>query len=131
MKNFIAENKIKIYCKPADNNPDMESEAAMNMDHWKCKLTMNRKQFTIFFSMGYGHKGKEPNIESVLDCLASDAANLEDANGFEDWAFELGYSPNSRKAEKMYRAVERQTKRLKTFLGPVLYDRLLWNTNRL
>jgi len=35
----------------------------------------------------------------------------------EDWCAEYGYDTDSRKAERTFRAVERQTKALKRMLG--------------
>jgi hypothetical protein len=39
----------------------------------------------------------------VLACLASDASALDCAS-FEEWAADLGYDTDSRKAETVYRA---------------------------
>lgn len=86
---------------------------------------------TIVFSMGRGHNGKEPDAASVLDCLASDASTLENASGFEDWAVELGYDSDSRKAERTYRAIQQQTERLRQFLGTAAFDTLLRDVDRL
>lgn len=44
-----------------------------------------------------------PSITDVLHCLVSDAGAL-DHGSFEDWASNLGYDADSRKAEKIYRA---------------------------
>jgi hypothetical protein len=46
-------------------------------------------------------------------------------------AKELGYDPDSRKAEWIYRTVENQTERLREFLGPVVYREALYETERL
>ncbi len=36
---------------------------------------------------------------------------------FEEWANEMGYDSDSRKSERIYRAVSEQTGRLREFLG--------------
>ena len=59
----------------------------------------------------------DPTVEAVMESLASDAATLDNAQDFEEWASELGYDPDSRKAEKIYNAVVEQTDALKSLLG--------------
>jgi hypothetical protein len=44
-----------------------------------------------------------PDAADVIYALANDASVL-DAGGFEDWANEYGFDPDSRKAESTYRA---------------------------
>jgi hypothetical protein len=46
---------------------------------------------------------------------------------FEEWAADLGYDPDSRKAEKLFKTCEKQAGRLRSFLGDDLYDRLLFD----
>jgi hypothetical protein len=112
----------------ADSNPNMpESD---NMDHWKVILKSKGKQLTTYFSKGYGHNGKEPIVEEVLDCLASDASGFDNARSFEDWASEYGYDEDSRKAEKIYNTISKEAKKLKAFLGDEAYESLLWKTER-
>jgi hypothetical protein len=124
----IKANGISMSVERTDSNPAMDDAA--NMDHWKCVVKMGRKQMTVVFSMGYGHNGKEPKLADVLDCLSSDASGLESSRGFEDWCSDYGYDTDSRKAEKIYKSVEHQAKRLKNFLGDSLYNQFLWHTER-
>ena len=67
--------------------------------------------------MGSGHNGEPPEAEDVLNCLVSDAQGLENARTFEEWCSEYGYDPDSRTAERIYKAVEKQVPDLKAFLG--------------
>ena len=130
---FIIANKSHMRTERVDNNPYADNEN-WQADHWRCsfwRAVPGRPQFTTYFSMGLGHKGKEPMQKDVLDCLASDAAGYENASGFEDWARDYGYNADSRKAEKTYRMIERQSARLKKFLGDAAYQELLWNVERL
>lgn len=124
---LIEMNRITMTCEYADSNPNMPD--GRDMDHWKCVLKMGRKRLTVPFSMGYGHHGKEPQVADVLDCLASDASGAD--QDFENWASDLGYDTDSRKAERTYRVIERQAKRLAAFLGDDLYQTLLYDTERL
>jgi hypothetical protein len=115
----------------ADSNPNMDDT---DMDHWRCKLRRAgppSARMTIYFSMGFGLKGAEPTLAEVLDCLASDAAGVENAQGFEDWAGEYGYDSDSRKAERTFRVCEKQAERLKQFIGDdATYQALLFDCER-
>ena len=80
--------------------------------------------------MGIGHNGREPTLAEVLDCTISDAAGIENASGFSDWCSEYGYSDDSRKAERTYRACQRSVEQLKKLLGAD-YQAALFETERL
>lgn len=43
-----------------------------------------------------------PDLADVVHCLLMDASGTDER--FEDWAAELGFDPDSRKAERMYEA---------------------------
>jgi hypothetical protein len=74
--------------------------------------------------MGSGHKGKQPTVADVLDCLASDSAGVENADSFEGWCSEYGYDTDSRKALATYKQCEKQADRLKSLVGAA-YETLL------
>lgn len=127
---FIGKNGIKMTAEWADTNPNM-SDMPAGSSHWKCTFSHNGRKMTIYFSMGPAHS-REPEAHDVLDCLASDAATVENARSFEDFASELGYDPDSRKAEKIYAACVKQSEKLKKFLGSdELYQSLLFDTERM
>lgn len=69
----------------------------------------------VDFHVGTAHGA--PDAEDVINCLVQDALSLENSTGFEDWAENLGYDPDSRKAEKIYKAVEEQSELIRDFLG--------------
>ena len=131
IENFVAENQITMRAEWSDTNPNMEEG---NMDHWKCiffrKDGTTTRQMIVYFSMGYGHKGTPPDVESVLDCLASDSASIVNADSFEDWTSELGYDEDSRRAERTYNACFKLGQKLGKFLGDNLFNELLWDTER-
>jgi hypothetical protein len=132
MQTFISNHNVKIDSTMVDENPNMDSDSRMN--HYKVTLrgTFNgkRHQLTTYFSMGLG-LSHEPEADDVLDCLASDSASIDNARNFEDWASELGYDTNSRKAERTYRICQRQAERLEKFCGSEAYRELLYKVERL
>lgn len=67
---------------------------------------------------GYGiETSPQDRPEQVLDALVSDVHSIRDSSSFEDWAEGLGYDPDSRRAERIYRQIEDQAEALIRFLG--------------
>ena len=128
VKQFCNKHKVKATAEWADANPNMAD--SQNMNHFKVTLKAAGRQMTLYFSQGYGISG-EPTAAGVLNCLASDSASVENVRSFEDWASDLGYDPDSRKAEKIYKTIIKQAERLKKFLGNDLYKTLLWDVEGL
>ena len=128
VKQFCNKHKIKARVEWADANPHMAD--SQNMNHFKVTLRFSGRQMTLYFSQGYGISG-EPTAADVLNCLASDSSSVENARSFEDWASDLGYDTDSRKAEKIFKVCEVQAGKLKKFLGEDLYKILLWDVEGL
>jgi hypothetical protein len=81
---------------------------------------------TTPFYMGPG-LCREPTAADVLECLALDASSVECSDGFGDWARDLGYDEDSRRASAIYDACEKVARRLRRFLGAD-YDAYLYDT---
>lgn len=126
LADFIASAGVTMTAERTDSNPHMADSD--NMDHWKCVIKAGRSRMTTYFSMGYGHKGVAPTLANVLSCLADDASSTQ--GSFEDWCSELGFDADSRKAERTYKAVERNAEKLRTLLGDSAYETLLYGTDR-
>lgn len=131
LQDFIAETGIVLNSQATSSNPHMEDSE--RMDNYRVKLRgkkLGNATMRLYFSKGVGHNGAEPTVDEVLDCLASDAAGIDNSRGFDDWCSEYGYDTDSRRAEKVYRQCERQAQRLKKFLGDDCYQQLLWDIER-
>lgn len=133
VEQFIEKHGITMTVQPAGSNPNMEN--SHTMDNWRCCFSFpcaerHTRLMEVYFSVGVGHNGKAPEAADVLDCMASDSAGIDNNQTFEDWAGEYGYDPDSRKAEKTYRACLEQAEKLKTFLGADAFDELLYHTER-
>lgn len=136
IKQFIARHGITMTADWADRNPNMDGdpEWARMASHWRCRLVKSRdrrRQLTVYFSQGPAH-ASNPKVDDVLDCLAMDAAAIENASSFEDWCSEYGYDTDSRRAERIYNVCRREAKRLKQFIGnDAAYRTLLFDTEKL
>ena len=128
MTQFLNRFPVKMDTTLVDSNPNM-TDMPSGSTHWRCVLRLQAKRMTVYYSMGPAHCG-EPTLANVLGALASDAISWENAPSFEEWASEFGYDTDSRKAERTYKAVEKQTEALARLLPPDAYNQLLWHTER-
>lgn len=64
-----------------------------------------------------------PELRDILYSLVQDASVLN-SSGFEDWASELGYDTDSRKAEATYRACVDQSLAFKALIGEAHINKL-------
>lgn len=83
---------------------------------WTVTITYQRRRMTVPFFTGSAIS-KEPTAADVLSCLLSDASCHDNARSFEDFASDLGYDSDSRKAERIYKACGSISKRLHRLLG--------------
>jgi hypothetical protein len=119
LKAFIRQRRITLSAELAERNPNIDTMPPGSR-HWRCTLRCGHRRMTVYFSQGPAIE-REPTVEDVLDCLASDAGC---ASTFEDWCAEFGYDSDSRKAEQTYRLIREQSEKLAALLGPA-YGELL------
>lgn len=110
------------------DNPNV-SDPSWKADHWHLVIARPGHIMPTYYSMGTGHEGRRPRLAEVLDSLASDVSGIDQP--FEDWARDLGYDPDSRKAEKIFAACKREAAELEKFLGPDAFAELLNDVERL
>lgn len=67
---------------------------------FKCRLSRGGKTYTFNFGQSINDGDKEPTMYEVLSCLQK-----YDVGTFENFCDEFGYDYDSRKAEKIYKAV--------------------------
>lgn len=59
----------------------------------------------------------DPNPINVIACIVRDGLGALDSGGFESWASDLGFDPDSRKAEAIYRQCLDTGLKLRLHLG--------------
>lgn len=129
-RQFCTKHGISATAEQTLTNPHMDSDG-WQATHYKVTLrrtdpaTGKRRQLTTYFSQGLAHTSP-PKAHSVLSCLAMDAASVSNGESFDDWAGNLGYDPDSRKAERIYLAIQQQSSALQQFLGDEAYEQALW-----
>ena len=83
---------------------------------WTVTLRYGKRRLTTPFYTGYAIS-REPTAADVLLCIVSDATRVEDASDFQEWARDLGYRGDLRRAEKIWKACIRLVPKLRRFLG--------------
>lgn len=129
IQDFIGNAGITSKVKRVESNPNM-SDMGAGASHWVVTLKAGRFSMRVPFSQGSAHT-VAPTAADVLDCLASDAASVENARDFADWCGDYGYDVDSRKAHKTYTICVRQAAKLRAMLGQDNYETLLFKTERL
>ena len=129
INDFMAKYSIRLSsCEYADENKNAPDWKDAN--HYRVTLKCGKRRLTTYFSQGYGIQG-EPKADSILDCLASDAAGFINAYSFEEWCSEYDYDTDSRKAERIYRVIGKQKDQLQKWLGSYsILQELCFETER-
>ena len=99
--------------------------------HYTCTLFVghqfcsddDRPRESFEYHMGSGIK-HGPRTDELLQCLALDSG-VFNYNCFEDWADDLGYDTDSRKAERIYQECVAGGKKLKALFGITRFNELL------
>ena len=117
-------NTRRVMYRPAKNS----DEWGPGTRHWTVTLRHDSgRTLAVPFSQGSAHKDP-PTARDVLSCLVMDIP--EDGATFEEWAADYGFDPDSRRAERIFRAVERQTLALREWAGPDFESLRLVDTDR-
>lgn len=98
----LAMAALKIKERPDGNDGQWDADAS----HWRLLLKRGSKEIEVYYSQGSAHSN-EPDLDDVMYCLLSDVSDIEDVD-FEEWASNLGYDTDSRKAERTFEACKKQ-----------------------
>jgi hypothetical protein len=122
LERLQVEMRVSSIIKRSDDTADFGPGAT----HWNCFIRRvghgagKKDGFSIEYSMGSAHRGL-PKLLDVFGCLLSDSGSTDQP--FEDWADELGYDSDSRKAERIYNACKATAEKLaKLFSASELND---------
>lgn len=91
------------------------NEEFKNADGWTCTFYYNGEEESFPFYMGVGHKGREPEMIEVLDCLFRDGEALDMT--FSDWCNYCGYDNDSIRALKTFEECQKIGIKLKGLFG--------------
>lgn len=131
LEKFLAASDVSMRCREmtVHNERAFVVTEPWAAKHYACELHGSNSHRPIRAVIGSDNG--PPELVDVLDALAAEAAIAEEADGFEGWAAQMGFDPDSRRAERAYRAEVRQARLLRELLGEPRYRQLLWETERL
>lgn len=121
---FVSKHEVTMSVAKADSNPHMDDGSKWEANHFLCTLKVGSKTMEVPFSKGVGLEGKPTAVE-VLECLASDARGVQYADSFEEWAGDLGYDTDSRRAERTFNTCVDQMRKLVFLLGGEAFHELI------
>ena len=101
---------------------DYKDEWKKTSNKYKARITYNKKSMTIIYYTGSGWK-KDPELEDILGSILQDITYLD--YGFENFASEWGYDPDSRTAEKIYKDIQKQAKKINRIFNKEEQEELL------
>jgi len=119
IKRYVANHGITIDILAG---PDWKTDED-NWEHYSYDIQLNNADLgTTMIICGWRQgtgitEGPDERPESVFDCMIGDAWGYENARSFEEWAGEYGYDTDSRKAERIWTAVGKQTNDFLDFIG--------------
>lgn len=93
---------------------EKQSEWQQSAHGYRITLVYQSRRMSLDFWQGMAHT-ESPDAEDVLECLLADASSADQT--FERWCAEMGYDSDSRRAESIYQAVQKQTAALRRLLG--------------
>jgi hypothetical protein len=131
LEKFLAGSELRMRCEQvAPNGDEGLLIADVYGDHYyRCEVygTNGARPVRTIVATDNG----PPEVADVLDAAAAEAAVIEEAGSFEAWALQMGFDPDSRRDERVYRSERRQARHLRALLGEAGYRELLWETERL
>jgi hypothetical protein len=131
LERFMKASQVAMRCREVAINGGSTPEAMSPLDphQYACELYASDGEPRVKAIIGSDNG--PPDLSEVLDAVAAEAAVAEEARGYEQWALQMGFNPDSRYGEKVYRSVRRRAQRLRQLLGDDHYQQLLWQTERL
>lgn len=101
--------------------PWMGSTPVWTGSSWRCTLRYQGRSMTIPFFLGEAIGETPPSVKDLLECLQADARTVESCPTQGAWREEFGL-PDTRETEQTWKAVTRQTDRLRRLLGDAYSD---------
>jgi hypothetical protein len=129
LEKFLDTSDLSMRCRQVDGDDPFLIVQPAPARRYACELydSNGARPVTTIIGSDEG----PPEILEVLDAIAAEAAVVDEADGYEPWALEMGFNPDSRHDERVYRSVRRRARLLRGLVGDERYEQLLWDTERL
>ena len=106
-------NKLFEICPTLKINIVRNSKKDFSMCGYAYKVTLSKTNNSFKFTVAYNdsvynsNKGLKPDVNDIMYCLLTDARCFECSRDFKDFCSEFGYSDDSIKALKIYKACKK------------------------
>ncbi len=122
MQEFVSKHHIEIHVvQMADGVKDGGQMRRFCVTLFQGQMAVNRKKLRVPFFQDMAWTTM-PTAAEVLTGLALDASGAD--LSFEEWCSEFGLNSDSRKAERIFKAVRQHTTKLRGFLSADQYQEL-------
>src|SRR5438105_7982613 len=129
LKKFLASSQLGMRCREIEGSHGNGRQVAFPEPwaarHFRCELYGSNGDRPLVTTIG--SDDGPPELPDVLDTVAAESEDVEEAGHFEQWAARIGFDSDSRAAERVYRETRRQAMLLRRLLGEETYRALLWN----
>ena len=134
LEDRIAADGITAAFTRRDRAPGWATDTERSHDDWwDVTLSYGGAELRTPFSTGPGWT-HEPGVADVIRALSDDAHTYFSADGFEDWAADMGwdaYEPGEGgRARTRYKLVGEMAERFRAWLGEEQYEAYLYETGR-
>ena len=119
---FINKHSIKTSFRETSCNPYIMDDDFKGR-HYNSSITYMDQSAVFPFSVGAAIDN--PQTTCLLECLKWDCGSVQNTEDFEDWADQVGFDPDSRKAEKIYNECKKQMGILQRLLGESVFNELM------
>jgi hypothetical protein len=131
LERFMKAGQVAMRCQEVAINGETTDESMSPRDphQYACELYASGGDRRVTAIIGSDNG--PPDLSEVLDAVAAEAAVADEARSYEQWALAMGFDPDSRHDERVFRTVRRRARLLRQLLGDDRYEQLLWQTERL
>jgi hypothetical protein len=131
LEEFLESNDVAMRCREVAIDGDRTSLIPEPWAPHRYSCELHRSSGVRPVTATIGSDNGAPEMREVLDTVAAEAAVVDEAQSYEQWSVQMGFDPDSRRGELIYRTARRQARHLRQLLGEEQYARLLWQTERL
>ena len=113
---FAKDHNVKLRILDCEYKPYFDTDKESRYV-FKCRLSRGKKSYTFNFGQSIRNGSKEPEMYDVLSCLEK-----TDVGTFQDFCDEFGYDTDSKRAERIYKAVVKEYKAVERLFGDCIEE---------
>lgn len=112
------------YLRVSTRPDKLMSDMPAGSSHHRVLIKRGNREMTTYYSRGPAHKSENPDNADVFNSLLMDTSDIDIGYEFDEWAENLGFDPDSRKAERIFKLCQETLLHLKTLFSDSELDEL-------